>query len=169
MKSVNRFTFIAASKEVSVDGEKYIIEIENVEPENLHAIQWYGMGESPWGEIEYTDENNSQFFDFALIRPIYDLWLKAKKKYDDEVAEINRLKDIEDNRYEKLRANDYPDISDQVASLMKMMQLVLAKGVIPHDETTKEFNELMLKISIVKGRYPKIKVEQEKSAKKKNK
>jgi len=150
--NIKRLTFISSDKRTIVDGEQYIINIENIEPKNLRAIQWFGDSESPWGEFEYDGKNNEQFFDFNLIHAIYDLWLQAKEEAEEKRKELEKQAAIEAGKYDVLRAAAYPSISDQVAVLMNVLSKLIEKNII---EITPEINKLLTQIDDVKTLYPK--------------
>lgn len=149
---IDRFTFVAATKAATVNGERHVVNLENVEPANLRAIQWYGMVESPWGEVEYDGEPNQQFFDEGLILPIYNLWLEAKEKSDAE-AEVNRIAQEErDGQYDSLRLRAYPDVTEQIGTIIKLLgKLVEDKKI----DSIPEFDELVSQINEIKIKYPK--------------
>lgn len=149
---IDRFTFMADTKMVSVNGERYQIEIENVEPKDLRAIQWYGNADEPWGEFEFEGKLNEQFFDFALIEAIYAMWVKAKDKAAKEAAELQKEIDLYNGRYDVLRANEYPMLDTQVGALMKVVEALIENKVIA---STPEIDELLESISSVKAKYPK--------------
>lgn len=174
MSDIQRFVFIASTKEASVNGEKYKIDIEKIEPSNLRAIQWYGNTESPWGEFEFDGENNRQFFEFSLIHALYEKWVNAKatfqKENEETLARIEKEKLIEEGKYDYLRRMEYPLIEDQVGALMKIVSKLIENNGLKNSnkEDIVEFESLVNKIQEIKDKYPKDVVEK-KTSKKKNK
>lgn len=161
---IDRLTFIAHTKEVSINGEKYIINIEKIEPENLRAIQWYGSSENPWGEYEYDGENNIQFFDFSVIEALVPLWESAKNKRLLEIENNQLIEEKLNNRYDRLRAREYPDVASQVGAIMKLLnKMILDKKI----DSIPEFDEIYDKIQEVKLKYPNTDLNKSKNKKSK--
>lgn len=156
-----RLTFIAETKTVSVNGEEYVVNLDKIEPENLRAIQWYGTSKSPWGEIEYDGANNENFFDAALIRPIYAKWLEAKEKFEKEQEAAKEKFERENSTYDILRQKEYPSIHEQVGAIISWIDSVTdSNGIL----LTEEMKDIIERIRTVKDKYPK---EETKSVKKK--
>jgi hypothetical protein len=83
-----RITIIALDKWVSVDGEGYSGLDLSFLPQDIHAVQWYGIE----GDVEYRDERgratkNEEITDFSPFQNALEVWRAAKELYEQSLAQ----------------------------------------------------------------------------------